>query len=145
MRVSGAVSEVSGDGAAGVNEEAVTPFTVMIIDDSKTIRRTAESLLKQAGYRVVTATDGFEALGLIADDKPDLILMDIVMPRLDGYQTCALIKQHRVFRHIPIVMLSSEDGPFDRARGRVVGSDHCVTKPFTREELLHAIELHTGA
>ena len=145
MQSSRPAGETSVDGAAGVKAEAVIPFTVMIIDDSKTIRHTAESLLRQEGYEVITATDGFEALSMIADQQPDLILMDILMPRLDGYQTCALIKNHRVFRHIPVVMLSSKDGPFDHARGRVVGSDHCVTKPFTREELLHAIELHAGA
>ncbi|MEA2093785.1 MAG: response regulator [Pseudomonadota bacterium] len=114
----------------------------MVIDDSKTIRRTAETLLRKAGYEVVTAMDGFEALSKIADHKPDLIFLDIMMPRLDGYQTCALIKHHRVFRHTPVVMLSSKDGLFDRARGRVVGSDHYITKPFTREDLLAVIEQH---
>jgi twitching motility two-component system response regulator PilG len=117
-------------------------FTVMVIDDSKTIRRTAESLLRNEGFDVVTAVDGFEALSKIADYQPDLIFMDIMMPRLDGYQTCALIKHHRVFKHTPVIMLSSKDGLFDRARGRVVGSDHYITKPFTREELLAAIEQH---
>ena len=136
--------EVSEDGTGDVSGEAVNPFTVMIIDDSKTIRRTAESLLKKEGYQVVTATDGFEALSMIADQLPNLIFLDIQMPRLDGYQTCVLIKHHKVFRHIPVVMLSSKDGLFDRARGRVVGSDHYITKPFTREELLSVIELHAG-
>jgi twitching motility two-component system response regulator PilG len=117
-------------------------FTIMVIDDSKTIRRTAESLLRNEGFDVVTAVDGFEALSKIADYQPDLIFMDIMMPRLDGYQTCALIKHHRVFKHTPVIMLSSKDGLFDRARGRVVGSDHYITKPFTREELLAAIEQH---
>ena len=117
-------------------------FTVMVIDDSKTIRRTAESLLRNEGFDVITAMDGFEALSKIADYQPDLIFMDIMMPRLDGYQTCALIKHHQVFKHTPVVMLSSKDGLFDRARGRVVGSDHYITKPFTREELLAAIEQH---
>ena len=115
---------------------------VMVIDDSKTIRRTAETLLKKAGCEVLTATDGFEALSIIADNHPDLIFVDIMMPRLDGYQTCALIKHHRVFRQTPVVMLSSKDGLFDRARGRVVGSDHYITKPFTREDLLDAISRH---
>lgn len=115
---------------------------VMVIDDSKTIRRTAESLLRKEGLDVVTAIDGFEALSKIADYKPDLIFLDIMMPRLDGYQTCALIKHHKVFKKTPIVMLSSKDGLFDRARGRVVGSDHYVTKPFTREDLLDAIAQH---
>ena len=135
---------VSTNGAVAVNGEAVNLFTVMVIDDSKTIRRTAESLLKKEGYQVITATDGFEALSMIADYQPDLIFMDILMPRLDGYQACALIKHHKVFRHIPVIMLSSNDGLFDRARGRVVGSDHYITKPFTREELLSVIELHMG-
>jgi twitching motility two-component system response regulator PilG len=117
-------------------------FRVMVIDDSKTIRRTAETLLRKEGFDVVTAMDGFEALSKIADYKPDLIFLDIMMPRLDGYQTCALIKHHRVFRQTPVVMLSSKDGLFDRARGRVVGSDHYITKPFTREDLLDAIAQH---
>lgn len=123
-----------------VSEVASHDLKVMVIDDSKTIRRTAETLLKKEGFEVITATDGFEALSVIADQKPDLIFLDIMMPRLDGYQTCALIKHHRVFKHTPVVMLSSKDGLFDRARGRVVGSDHYITKPFTREELLTAIE-----
>jgi twitching motility two-component system response regulator PilG len=131
---------ISENVAAG--EDASTPFKVMVIDDSKTIRRTAETLLKKEGFEVIAATDGFEALSMIADHQPDLILLDIMMPRLDGYQTCALIKHHRVFRHTPVVMLSSKDGLFDRARGRVVGSDNYITKPFTREELLSVIEQH---
>ncbi|MDX1698206.1 MAG: response regulator [Thiohalobacterales bacterium] len=117
----------------------------MVIDDSKTIRRTAETLLRKEGFEVIVATDGFEALSMIADHRPSLIFLDIMMPRLDGYQTCALIKHHRVFRNTPVIMLSSKDGLFDRARGRVVGSDHYITKPFTREELLAAIEQHCGA
>jgi twitching motility two-component system response regulator PilG len=117
----------------------------LVIDDSKTIRRTAETLLKKEGFEVVTATDGFEALSLIADHQPNLILLDIMMPRLDGYQTCALIKHHRVFRHTPVIMLSSKDGLFDRARGRVVGSNNYITKPFTREELLSVIEQYSGS
>ncbi len=115
---------------------------IMIIDDSKTIRRTAENLLDKAGYQVITASDGFEALAKIVDHQPDLIFMDIMMPRLDGYQTCALIKQNSQFRDTPVIMLSSKDGLFDRARGRIVGSDHYITKPFTREELLGAISQH---
>ena len=132
--------EIIEDGGAG--GENVNQLTVMVIDDSKTIRRTAEALLKKEGYQVITATDGFEALSMIVDHKPDLIFMDIMMPRLDGYQTCALIKQHKVFRQTPVIMLSSKDGLFDRAHGRVVGSDHYITKPFTREDLLNAIELY---
>lgn len=136
------VESVSEAVASG--DDAGKAFKVMVIDDSKTIRRTAETLLKKEGFEVITATDGFEALSMIADNQPDLILLDIMMPRLDGYQTCALIKHHRVFRHTPVVMLSSKDGLFDRARGRVVGSDNYITKPFTREELLSVIEQHTA-
>jgi twitching motility two-component system response regulator PilG len=140
MQSSIPAGEIIEDGSEGVAGESVNPFTVMVIDDSKTIRRTAEALLKKEGYRVITATDGFEALSVIVDHQPDLIFMDIMMPRLDGYQTCALIKHHKVFKQTPVIMLSSKDGLFDRARGRVVGSDHYITKPFTREELLNAIE-----
>jgi twitching motility two-component system response regulator PilG len=114
----------------------------MVIDDSKTIRRTAETLLKKAGCEVLTATDGFEALSIIADNHPDLIFVDIMMPRLDGYQTCALIKHNELYREIPVIMLSSKDGLFDRARGRIVGSEQYLTKPFTRDELLGAIKKH---
>jgi len=140
----GAAKEsVSESDAGSVGEDAGKNFKVMVIDDSKTIRRTAETLLRKEGFDVITATDGFEALSMIADLQPNLILLDIMMPRLDGYQTCALIKHHRVFRHTPVVMLSSKDGLFDRARGRVVGSDNYITKPFTREELLTVIEQFT--
>ena len=123
-------------------ETEVAGLKVMVIDDSKTIRRTAESLLKKAGCEVLTATDGFEALALIADSHPDLIFVDIMMPRLDGYQTCALIKNNEVFKNTPVIMLSSKDGLFDRARGRIVGSEEYLTKPFTKEELLEAIRRH---
>ena len=118
---------------------------VMVIDDSRTIRRTAETLLKREGAEVVTATDGFEALAKIADQKPQIIFVDIMMPRLDGYQTCALIKNNQVFKHTPVIMLSSRDGLFDKARGRIVGSEQYLTKPFTREELLDAIRKHVNA
>ena len=114
----------------------------MVIDDSKTIRRTAESLLKKAGCEVITATDGFEALAMVADLHPDVIFVDIMMPRLDGYQTCALIKHNDVYKNIPVIMLSSKDGLFDRARGRIVGSEEYLTKPFTKDELLDAIRRH---
>lgn len=114
----------------------------MVIDDSKTIRRTAETLLKKEGCNVVTATDGFEALAKITDHHPDIIFVDIMMPRLDGYQTCALIKNNKVFRSCPVIMLSSKDGLFDKARGRIVGSEQYLTKPFTRDELLGAIRRH---
>ena len=123
-------------------EVELTGLKVMVIDDSKTIRRTAETLLKKAGCEVLTATDGFEALAMIADHHPDLIFVDIMMPRLDGYQTCALIKQNETYSHIPIIMLSSKDGLFDRARGRVVGAEQYLTKPFTKDELLSAIRRH---
>ena len=114
----------------------------MVIDDSKTIRRTAETLLKKEGCHVVTATDGFEALSKITDNQPSIIFVDIMMPRLDGYQTCALIKNNREFRTTPVIMLSSKDGLFDKARGRIVGSEQYLTKPFTRDELLGAIRKH---
>ncbi|MGA7801494.1 MAG: twitching motility response regulator PilG [Gammaproteobacteria bacterium] len=117
----------------------------MVIDDSKTIRRTAETLLKKEGCEVVTATDGFEALAKIADHRPDIIFVDIMMPRLDGYQTCALIKHNQVFNKTPVIMLSSKDGLFDRARGRIVGSEQYLTKPFTKDELLGAIRHHVRA
>ena len=122
--------------------QGTTGLKVMVIDDSKTIRRTAETLLKKEGCEVVTATDGFEALAKIADEKPDIIFVDIMMPRLDGYQTCALIKNNQVFKATPVIMLSSKDGLFDRARGRIVGSDQYLTKPFTKDELLGAIREH---
>jgi twitching motility two-component system response regulator PilG len=118
---------------------------VMVIDDSKTIRRTAETLLRREGADVTTATDGFEALAKIADQRPQIIFVDIMMPRLDGYQTCALIKNNQLFKNTPGIMLSSKDGLFDKARGRIVGSEQYVTKPFTREELLDAIRTHVHA
>src|SRR5262245_25834982 len=118
---------------------------VLVIDDSKTIRRTAETLLSKEGCEVFTAVDGFDALSKIADHQPDIVFVDIMMPRLDGYQTCSLIKHNKVFRSIPVIMLSSKDGLFDRARGRIVGSEHYLTKPFTKDELLNAIETHVGA
>lgn len=116
-----------------------------MIDDSNTIRKTAEALLNRAGYQVTTAVDGFESLAKIADDPPDLIFVDIMMPRLDGYQTCALIKNNRRFRHIPVVMLSSKDGVFDKARGRIVGADAYLTKPFGRQDLLDAVARVTNS
>lgn len=115
---------------------------VMVIDDSKTIRRTAETLLKKAGCEVYTAVDGFDALAKIADNHPDIIFVDIMMPRLDGYQACALIKSNSRFKSTPVIMLSSKDGLFDRAKGRIVGSDQYLTKPFSKDELLGAIKTH---
>jgi len=122
----------------------ISGLKVMVIDDSKTIRRTAETLLKKAGCEVLTASDGFEALAKIADSHPDVIFVDIMMPRLDGYQTCSLIKHNEEFKHTPVIMLSSKDGLFDRARGRIVGSEQYVTKPFSKEELLSAIKKHAA-
>ena len=115
---------------------------VMVIDDSQTIRKTAESILAKEGYTVVTASDGYEALGKIVDHQPGLIFIDIMMPRLDGYQVCALIKGNPKFRDTPAIMLSSKDGVFDRARGRIVGSDEYLTKPFTKEELIGTVRKH---
>lgn len=115
---------------------------VMVVDDSKTIRRTAETLLQREGYNVITAEDGFEALAKIADHKPEIIFIDIMMPRLDGYQTCALIKNNAEFKATPVIMLSSKDGLFDKAKGRIVGSDQYVTKPFSKVEILEAIANH---
>jgi len=112
---------------------------VMIIDDSKTIRRSAETLLKKAGCEVITAENGFDALPIISAQHPDILFIDIMMPRLDGYQTCSLVKSNPNFSTIPIVMLSSKDGLFDRAKGRVVGAEEYLTKPFTREDLFGAI------
>jgi twitching motility two-component system response regulator PilG len=115
---------------------------VMVIDDSNTIRRSAEIFLVQAGCQVVLAEDGFDALSKIADHHPDIIFCDIMMPRLDGYQTCALIKKNPRFGVTPVIMLSSKDGLFDRARGRMVGSDEYLTKPFTKDSLLKAVAAH---
>jgi len=122
--------------------EQPNSLRVMVIDDSKTIRRTAETLLKNAGCDVITAIDGFDALAKIADTRPSIIFVDIMMPRLDGYQTCALIKNNNVFRSTPVIMLSSKDGLFDKAKGRVVGSDEYITKPFSKDELISAIKKH---
>jgi twitching motility two-component system response regulator PilG len=122
--------------AEAVNQSGVK---VMIIDDSNTIRRSAEIFLVQAGYQVILAEDGFDALAKIADHQPNVIFCDIMMPRLDGYQTCALIKKNPRFRNTPLIMLSSKDGLFDRARGRMVGSDQYLTKPFTKDSLLQAV------
>ncbi len=112
---------------------------ILVVDDSKTIRRTAETLLSKEGCQVFTAIDGFDALSKIADHQPDLIFVDIMMPRLDGYETCSLIKHNKMFKETPVIMLSSKDGLFDRARGRIVGSEQYLTKPFTKDELLGAI------
>ena len=121
-------------------EEELRGVKVLVIDDSKTIRRSAENLLTKEGYDVITATDGFDALAKIADARPEIIFVDIMMPRLDGYQTCALIKNNSEFKTTPVVMLSSKDGLFDKAKGRIVGSDQYITKPFSKEELLVTIK-----
>jgi twitching motility two-component system response regulator PilG len=118
---------------------SLSGLKILVIDDSKTIRRTAETLLTKEGCQVFTAIDGFDALSKIADHQPDLIFVDIMMPRLDGYETCSLIKHNKTFRTTPVIMLSSKDGLFDRARGRIVGSEQYLTKPFTKDELLGAI------
>ena len=115
----------------------------MVIDDSNTIRRSAEIFLNQAGCEVILAQDGFEALAKITDHQPDVVFVDIMMPRLDGYQTCSLIKRNARYRNTPVIMLSSKDGLFDRARGRMVGSDEYLTKPFTKDTLLKAVRDHT--
>ena len=117
---------------------------VMVIDDSNTIRKTAEIFLLQAGAQVVLAEDGFDALAKINDHQPDVVFCDILMPRLDGYQTCALIKKNAKFAATPVIMLSSKDGLFDRARGRMVGSDEYLTKPFTKDGLLRAVAAHAA-
>ncbi len=118
---------------------------VLVIDDSNTIRRSAEIFLKQGGYTVVLAEDGFDALAKVNDHLPDLIFCDILMPRLDGYQTCAIIKRNPKFAAVPVIMLSSKDGLFDKARGRMVGSQDYLTKPFTKDQLLQAVEQHRRA
>ena len=115
---------------------------VLVIDDSNTIRRSAEIFLKQGGYQVLLAEDGFDALSKVNDHEPDLIFCDILMPRLDGYQTCAIIKRNTKFANVPVIMLSSKDGLFDKARGRMVGSQDYLTKPFTKDQLLQAVEQH---
>ena len=115
------------------------PIKVLVIDDSNTIRRSAEIFLRQAGFDVILAEDGFDALAKISDHRPRVIFVDIMMPRLDGYQTCALIKQHPRLKSTPVIMLSSKDGVFDRARGRLAGSDRYLTKPFTKEALIDAV------
>jgi twitching motility two-component system response regulator PilG len=129
------------------NQEKLTPdqlstVKVMVIDDSNTIRRSAEIFLKSSGCQVILAEDGFDALAKISNEHPDLIFVDIMMPRLDGYQTCSLIKRNARYKTTPVIMLSSKDGLFDRARGRMVGSDQYLTKPFTQETLLEAVQVY---
>jgi len=128
-----------------VGDVNLADLKVMVIDDSNTIRRSAEIFLKQSGCQVILAEDGFDALAKISNLLPNLIFVDIMMPRLDGYQTCALIKRNPRYKSIPVIMLSSKDGLFDRARGRMVGSDQYLTKPFTQESLLQAISEYARA
>ena len=128
------MSHETPGGAAGIK--------VLVIDDSNTIRRSAEIFLKQGGHEVLLAEDGFDALSKVNDHDPDLIFCDILMPRLDGYQTCAIIKRNQRFAQVPVIMLSSKDGLFDKARGRMVGSEDYLTKPFTKDQLLQAVAQH---
>ena len=121
---------------------ATPGLKVMVIDDSNTIRRSAEIFLKQGGHQVLLAEDGFDALAKLSDFKPDLVFCDILMPRLDGYQTCAIIKRNAEYASVPVIMLSSKDGLFDKARGRMVGSQDYLTKPFTKDQLLQAVLQH---
>ena len=121
----------------------VQGLKVLVVDDSNTIKRTGETLLAKAGCQVSTASDGFDSLSKIVDLRPDVIFVDIMMPRLDGYQTCALIKNNPEFKSIPVIMLSSKDGLFDKAKGRIVGADDYLTKPFGRAELIDVLDKHT--
>lgn len=132
------------DEAINGETESNRELTILFVDDSATIRRSAETMLSGQACEIVTAENGFEALAKISRHRPDLIFVDIMMPRLDGYQTTAIIKNNAEFRHTPVIMLTSKDGLFDKARGRVVGSDLYLTKPFTREELLTAVEQHAA-
>ena len=128
------------EGGAGAAAGAASGAKVLVIDDSNTIRRSAEIFLRQGGHEVLLAEDGFDALAKVNDHDPELIFCDILMPRLDGYQTCAIIKRNPRYAHVPVIMLSSKDGLFDKARGRMVGSQDYLTKPFTKEQLLRAVE-----
>ena len=125
--------------------ESTPPAKVLVIDDSNTIRRSAEIFLRQGGFEVVLAEDGFDALSKVNDHDPALIFCDILMPRLDGYQTCAIIKRNPRFADVPVIMLSSKDGLFDKARGRMVGSEDYLTKPFTKDQLIQAVQQHRRA
>ena len=127
-----------------LTSDQLSKIKVMVIDDSNTIRRSAEIFLKSSGCQVILAEDGFDALAKISNEHPDLIFVDIMMPRLDGYQTCSLIKRNARYKATPVIMLSSKDGLFDRARGRMVGSDQYLTKPFTQETLLDAVQTYAA-
>jgi twitching motility two-component system response regulator PilG len=141
------MSQEQLNSTAGGTESAAgaKKLRILVVDDSATIRRSAETMLANEGCEVITAENGFEALSKITRHHPDLIFVDIMMPRLDGYQTCAIIKNNAEFRDTPVIMLTSKDGLFDMARGRVVGSDQYLTKPFTRDGLLGAVKQHTSA
>jgi len=142
------VSDHRLDNAAAGREAVAhtgSAIKVLVIDDSNTIRRSAEIFLRQGGYDVLLAEDGFDALAKVNDHAPELVFCDILMPRLDGYQTCAIIKRNPRFAHVPVIMLSSKDGLFDKARGRMVGSEDYLTKPFTKEQLLRAVAQHGPA
>ena len=134
--------EIQGPYAASAGAPRTVGAKVLVIDDSNTIRRSAEIFLNQGGHEVLLAEDGFDALAKVNDHAPELIFCDILMPRLDGYQTCAIIKRNPRFAHVPVIMLSSKDGLFDKARGRMVGSQDYLTKPFTKEQLLRAVQSH---
>jgi twitching motility two-component system response regulator PilG len=129
-------------GGATSGAPAAPGAKVLVIDDSNTIRRSAEIFLRQGGHEVLLAEDGFDALAKVSDHDPELIFCDILMPRLDGYQTCAIIKRNPRFAGVPVIMLSSKDGLFDKARGRMVGSEDYLTKPFTKEQLLRAVDVY---
>ena len=132
--------ESHDQGHANAGAAGAAGAKVLVIDDSNTIRRSAEIFLRQGGHEVVLAEDGFDALAKVNDHTPELVFCDILMPRLDGYQTCAIIKRNPRFAHVPVIMLSSKDGLFDKARGRMVGSEDYLTKPFTKEQLLRAVD-----
>ncbi len=120
-------------------------ITVVVVDDSETVRRTATSLLEQSDCRVFTAGDGFEAMSVISDHHPDIVFLDIIMPRLDGYQACSLIRKSREFRQLPVIMLSASDGIFDRARARIAGFSGHLDKPFSKDDLESIIDRHVTA
>ena len=134
--------EIQDSAGAASGSPGTTGAKVLVIDDSNTIRRSAEIFLRQGGHEVLLAEDGFDALSKVNDHDPELIFCDILMPRLDGYQTCAIIKRNPRYAHVPVIMLSSKDGLFDKARGRMVGSEDYLTKPFTKEQLLRAVDAY---
>ena len=134
--------EIQAPAGAENTTTAALGAKVLVIDDSNTIRRSAEIFLRQGGHEVLLAEDGFDALAKVSDHDPELIFCDILLPRLDGYQTCAIIKRNPRFAHVPVIMLSSKDGLFDKARGRMVGSEDYLTKPFTKEQLLRAVDTY---